>query len=100
MTAWQASIQRWRALSSEQRTQAAWRRIPRQVAQSMAFEGEPVDLQWLTTTRPAHATRAIETTRGFLRKGQLGQIRSVPLTNRRRAQKRCESMELERGIAS
>lgn len=47
MTAWQANIQRWRALSSEQRTQAAWRRIPRQVAQSMAFEGEPVDLQWL-----------------------------------------------------
>lgn len=47
MTAWQANIQRWRALSSEQRTEAAWRRIPRQVAQSMAFEGEPVDLQWL-----------------------------------------------------
>jgi hypothetical protein len=47
MTAWQASIQRWRALSSVQRTQVAWWRIPRQVALSMAFEGEPVDLQWL-----------------------------------------------------
>jgi len=48
VTAWQANIQRWRSLAPEQRAQVAWRLIPRQVAQSMAFEGEPVDLQWLT----------------------------------------------------
>ena len=48
MTAWQTNIERWRALPSDQRTREEWQRIPRQVAQSMAFEGEPVDLQWLT----------------------------------------------------
>ena len=48
MTAWQTNIRRWCALPSDQRTREAWHRIPRQVAQSMAFEGEPVHLQWLT----------------------------------------------------
>ncbi|MFM8879402.1 MAG: hypothetical protein ACKOKG_09765 [Verrucomicrobiota bacterium] len=64
MTAWQANIQKWRALSTNQRMEATWRRIPRQVAQSMAFEDEPVDLQWLIRqhaplTRPAPSKPAL-----------------------------------------
>ena len=47
MTAWQVNIQRWRALPPDQTAHEAWLRIPPQVAQSMAFEGEFVDLQWL-----------------------------------------------------
>jgi hypothetical protein len=47
MTDWQSNIQRWRSLCAEEQTREVWRRIPRQVARSMAFEGEPVDLQWL-----------------------------------------------------
>jgi hypothetical protein len=44
---WTDSILRWRGLTTEARQQIRWRRIPRQVALSMSFEGEPVDLIWL-----------------------------------------------------
>jgi hypothetical protein len=47
MTNWQKNLRHWRALSPDYQTQVTWRRIPRQVAQSMAFEGQPVDFNWL-----------------------------------------------------
>lgn len=40
-------LERWRALPEEERLRRRWQRIPRHVAESMAFEGEPVDLAWL-----------------------------------------------------
>lgn len=51
-------IRRWRALPEARQREIRWREIPRQVAASMAFEGEPVDLEWLEkihreTPRPA-----------------------------------------------
>gem|GEM_PF-4637153 len=47
------TITRWRKLLLETRRKLRWDAIPRQVAESMAFEGEPVDLVWLhPTTHP------------------------------------------------
>jgi len=40
-------LERWRALPEEERFRRRWQSIPRSVADSMAFEGEPVDLAWL-----------------------------------------------------
>ncbi len=40
-------LQRWRALPLAERQRRRWARIPRNVAASMAFEGEPVNLGWL-----------------------------------------------------
>ena len=40
---WKTNIERWRKLSPEQQRAIRLRRIPRKVANSMAFEGEPVD---------------------------------------------------------
>jgi hypothetical protein len=40
-------LERWRALPEEERLCRRWQRIPHNVAESMAFEGEPVDLAWL-----------------------------------------------------
>jgi hypothetical protein len=59
------TIQRWRNLPPEQQRQLRWRAIPKQVADSMAFEGEPVDLEWLTklhlkTPPPAGSKPAAE----------------------------------------
>jgi hypothetical protein len=44
---WTETIQRWQRLNPETQQQICWRRIPRQVALSMAFEREKVDLSWL-----------------------------------------------------
>ncbi len=44
---WQQAITNWRTLSPEEQHQRRWQRIPRNVAQSMAFEGEPVSLSML-----------------------------------------------------
>jgi hypothetical protein len=44
---WTETIQRWQRLNTEAQQQICWRRIPRQVALSMAFERENVDLSWL-----------------------------------------------------
>jgi len=44
---WQQRVLAWRALPEEEKRRIRWKRIPRNVAQSMAFEGEPVDLAWL-----------------------------------------------------
>jgi hypothetical protein len=39
-----AALRRWRALTPTEKERLAWAAIPRSVAASMAFEGEPVDL--------------------------------------------------------
>lgn len=44
---WITAIKQWRALTPEQQRQIRRRRLPRKVARSMAFEGEPVDEQML-----------------------------------------------------
>ncbi|MEP6662156.1 MAG: hypothetical protein ABJC04_00705 [Verrucomicrobiota bacterium] len=41
------NIAHWRKLSPAERKARRWKEIPRQVAASMAFEGELVDLEWL-----------------------------------------------------
>jgi hypothetical protein len=46
------AIDRWRALPDATRRRLRWQAIPQQVADSMAFEGEPVDLAWLTNLHP------------------------------------------------
>ncbi len=40
---WIKAIERWRALSPEEQRQIRLKNLPRKVARSMAFEGEPVD---------------------------------------------------------
>lgn len=40
-------MQKWRKLTPQQQRQARLRRLPRKVARSMAFEGEPVDEKML-----------------------------------------------------
>jgi hypothetical protein len=44
---WIEAIRQWRRLSPEQQQQIRRQRLPRKVARSMAFEGEPVDQQML-----------------------------------------------------
>jgi hypothetical protein len=44
---WTENIQRWQKLTAEARERTRWERIPRQVALSMAFEREPVEISWL-----------------------------------------------------
>jgi len=46
------TIRRWRALTPERKMQLRWEAIPLNVARSMAFEREPVDIQ---TIRAIHA---------------------------------------------
>ena len=41
------SIRQWQALPPERKLQLRWEAIPLDVAQSMAFEQEPVDLPFL-----------------------------------------------------
>ncbi|MGQ0525493.1 MAG: hypothetical protein ACT4P8_17740 [Betaproteobacteria bacterium] len=41
---WKQAIERWRSLPPEQRARLRRNRIPLNVAESMAFEGEPVEL--------------------------------------------------------
>jgi hypothetical protein len=43
------AINRWRALPEDEQRRRRWEAIPQQVADSMAFEGEPVDIEWLKT---------------------------------------------------
>jgi hypothetical protein len=46
---WQQAIQQWRDLPETEKHRLRWQRIPLNVAQSMAFEGEPVSLSDLET---------------------------------------------------
>jgi len=40
-------IAAWRSLPKRRRLEILWEKIPEQVADSMAFEREPVDLEWI-----------------------------------------------------
>ncbi|MGY6217316.1 hypothetical protein ACW73L_19355 [Methylolobus aquaticus] len=44
---WQKSIERWRKLSESEKQAIRWKMIPRSVAASMVFAGQPVDLAML-----------------------------------------------------
>jgi len=44
---WVQAVQKWRKLTPQQQRQARLKRLPRKVARSMAFEGEPVDEKML-----------------------------------------------------
>jgi hypothetical protein len=44
---WIENIERWRKLPAEEKLLRRWQAIPRDVAQSMAFEREPVELSLL-----------------------------------------------------
>ena len=46
---WKQTIKRWRDLRSEEQGRIRRDRIPLNVAESMAFEGEPVELAALQT---------------------------------------------------
>jgi hypothetical protein len=53
---WKEAIREWRALPEEEQQRRRRASIPRKVARSMAFEGEPVDLGELDAW---HARRAM-----------------------------------------
>lgn len=44
---WKSAIQAWRKLPPEEQQRIRRARLPRKVARSMAFEGEPVSQQML-----------------------------------------------------
>lgn len=44
---WQEAIRQWRALPEEEQRRLRLENLPRKVARSFAFEGEPVDLAML-----------------------------------------------------
>lgn len=44
---WKAIVAEWRKLTAEEKRRIRLSRIPRKVARSMAFEGEPVDEKML-----------------------------------------------------
>jgi hypothetical protein len=44
---WIENIERWRQLPAEEKLLRRWNAIPRDVAQSMAFEREPVEMSLL-----------------------------------------------------
>jgi hypothetical protein len=44
---WTSAIHQWRLLTPEEQRQIRLRNLPRKVARSMAFEGEPVDQRML-----------------------------------------------------
>lgn len=49
---WQDQIHRWQRLPEQRKLQLRWETIPDDVARSMAFEREPVDIE---TIRAIHA---------------------------------------------
>ncbi len=51
---WQAKLRALRSLPRETRQRRLWDHVPQSVAESMAFEGEPVSLEIL---RAQHARR-------------------------------------------
>lgn len=53
---WRQVIEQWQALPPEERSKRARARIPLNVAESMAFAGEPVDLKML---EEEHARREL-----------------------------------------
>lgn len=55
---WKQTIENWRKLSPEEQRRIRMNRIPRKVARSMAFEGEPVDQEMLETEHKRHTAKS------------------------------------------
>lgn len=55
---WMQVIERWQALPIEERSRISRSRIPLNVAESMAFAGEPVDLKMLEEEHARRELRA------------------------------------------
>lgn len=51
---WIEAIRRWRQLTLQQRREIRLANLPRKVARSMAFDGEPVDQVMLETELARH----------------------------------------------
>jgi len=47
---WQENIHRWQRLPAQRKLQLRWEAIPLDVAQSMAFEREPVPVETIRAT--------------------------------------------------
>jgi hypothetical protein len=56
---WKLAIERWRKLPSEERDRIRLARLPRKVARSMAFEGEPVDQKMLERELDRHTRQPV-----------------------------------------
>ena len=56
---WIEAIRVWRALPEEEKRRRRLESIPRKVARSMAFEGEPVDLKVLEAQLAQHLMRTV-----------------------------------------
>ena len=56
---WQESIQQWRRLPVEEQRRIWWALIPKSVSESMAFEREPVELEWLEKLHQAEIPPAL-----------------------------------------
>ena len=52
---WIEKIERWRQLPAEEKLLRHWNAIPRDVAQSMAFEKEPVEMSQMSLLHAMHA---------------------------------------------
>lgn len=63
---WKAIVAEWRKLTAEEQRRIRLSRIPRKVARSMAFEGEPVDEKMLDDFLHRSRDRSPEST-GTLR---------------------------------
>ena len=57
----QEKLSQWRKLKPAERKARRWAHVPRQVAASMVFEGEPVDFVSLKTLHNRRIPRASET---------------------------------------
>ncbi len=62
---WKAIVAEWRKLTAEEQRRIRLSRIPRKVARSMAFEGEPVDEKMLEKFLHCSRGRLPENTRPF-----------------------------------
>jgi hypothetical protein len=47
---WIQNISQWRSLTPEAKLRRRWEAIPADVAESMAFEGEPVPMEMIRAT--------------------------------------------------
>jgi hypothetical protein len=69
------AIQKWRDLPEEQQLRRRWDAIPQQVADSMAFEGERVDVEWLKELHAkADPPAGLKPSRGILSYSQLAPL--------------------------
>lgn len=61
---WKQAVTAWRALPEAEKQRLRWEAIPRHVAASMAFAGEPVSLEMLEQEHARSPTPPTRDTRG------------------------------------